>query len=184
MPGVASTSGYFEDSPNISCIAYPYTLGSFIAGERLTLGFFATGVIAGFISHEHLQNNSEAILNRLTSNQLSNIVGNLPPNTVNQFVNNGFGQTRNLDIPYISAPDRGWDVQNPNTNGGLTPVVVGDVKLESAEVQSDDTLSISIVNQTGSDNTSWESIWYAESTTIVGMYYLSPKKNIQQSPCH
>jgi filamentous hemagglutinin family protein len=145
---------------------------------------FVIGVIAGFISHEHLQNNPKAILNRLTSNQLSNIVGNLPANTVNQFVNNGFGQTRNSDIPYIGAPDRGWDVQTPNTNGGSTPVVVGDIKLESAEVQNDDTSSISTVNQTASNNTSWESIWYAESTTIVGMYHLPPRKNIKQSPCH
>jgi hypothetical protein len=67
------------------------------------------GVLAGFISHEHLSNNPKTVLARLTSNQLINIIQRLPYNSHNNFLNNGRGQTRNLDIPYLGAPERGWD---------------------------------------------------------------------------
>ncbi|KIM93132.1 hypothetical protein OIDMADRAFT_61917 [Oidiodendron maius Zn] len=125
--------------------------------------FSIIGVIAGFISHEHLRNDTKTILARLTGNGLSNIINSIPPNTANRFLNNGFGQTRGLDIPYIGAPERGWDVHQPNS------VAVGGTKLTSVEVKNDDVLASHLGNWTS--NTSWETIFYAESTTVVGMYF-------------
>lgn len=104
------------------------------------------------------------------------MIRNLPDNTVNRFLNNGFGQTRNSDIPYIGAPERGW-VPPPNIFGGTAPFAMGDVKLESSVVQNDETSST--VGDTASDNTSWESIWYAERSTIVGVYCLTPRLSMK-----
>jgi hypothetical protein len=74
----------------------------------LTLETHFTGVIAGFIGREHLNNNSRAIMDRLNANSLLSVVGNVPSgDTINKFLNNRSGQKKNPDIPYIRAPERG-----------------------------------------------------------------------------
>jgi hypothetical protein len=133
-------------------------------------------VIAGFIGHEHLNNNSRAIMDRLNANSLLGVVGNVPSgDTINKFLNNGFGQKKNPDIPYIGAPERGWDVHHPNPPSGLVGAELGS---KQADAQNKDALSNSTGTPPVTSTVPWEAVYYAESSTIIGMHYTSSHINI------
>jgi hypothetical protein len=108
--------------------------------------------MAGFISHEYLHSDPEAIKDRLMWNSLDGLLDKMPPSTNNTLLNNGAGQPRNPDIPYIGAPENaggGWFTsQHP----------------QGKEHAADSDLT---------NETAWQSIWIAHSTTITGTYSIS-----------